>query len=183
MFIVCCHIPPALPWWEDGVTPFVAHPSFFMGNFLKLTSQIPQCLHIHQIGEIVVQLLSRIWLFVNPWTAARQACLCFTISQSLLKLMSIELVLSSNHLILCHPLSSCLQYFPVSGSFLMSQFFASNGQSIRVSASASVFLINIQEWFLLGLTGLISLLSKRFSRVFSSITVRKHQFFSAHLSL
>ena len=60
MFIVCCHIPPALPWWEDGVTPFVAHPSFFMGNFLKLTSQIPQCLHIHQMGEIVVQLLSRI---------------------------------------------------------------------------------------------------------------------------
>ena len=119
-------------------------PHDFMGNFLKLISQIPQCLHIHQMGKIVVQLLSCVWLFVNPWTAAHQACLCFTISQSLLKLMSVELVLSSNHLSLCHPLSSCLQHFPVSGSFLMSQFFASNGQSIRVSASASVFLINIQ---------------------------------------
>ena len=83
-------------------------------------------------------LFSCVWLFVNPWTAARQACLCFTISQSLLKLMSIELVLSSNHLSLCHPLSSCLQYFPVSGSFLMSQFFASNGQSISFSFSISL---------------------------------------------
>ena len=70
-----------------------------------------------------------------------------------------------------------------SGSFPMSQFFASGGQSIRVSASASVLPMNIQGWFLLGLTGWISLLSKGLSRVFSNTTVEKHQFFSAQLSL
>ena len=77
------------------------------------------------------------------------------------------------------PFSSCLQSFPASGSFLKSQFFASGGQSIGASASASVLPMNIQDWFPLGLTGLIFLLS----RVFSSSTIRKHQFFSAQPSL
>ena len=77
--------------------------------------------------------------------------------------------------------SSCLQSFPASGSFPMSQFFASGGQSI--GASASVLPINIQDWFPLGLTGLISLQSKGLWRVFSNTTVQKHQFFSAQLSL
>ena len=81
------------------------------------------------------------------------------------------------------PFSSCLQSFPASGSFLMSQFFTSGGQSIGVSASASVLPMNIQDWFLLGLTVLISLQSKGLSRVFSNTTVQKHQFFSAQLSL
>ena len=81
------------------------------------------------------------------------------------------------------PFSSCLQSFPESQSFPMSQFFASGGQSIRVSASASVLLMNIQDWFPLGLTGLISLQSKGLSRVFSSTTVQKHQFFGVQLSL
>ena len=80
------------------------------------------------------------------------------------------------------PFSSRLQSFPVSGSFLMSQFFASGGQSIGVSASASVIPMNIQDWFPLGLTGLI-LQSKGLSRVFSNTTVQKHQFFSTDLSL
>ena len=75
------------------------------------------------------------------------------------------------------PFSSCLQYFPPSGSFQMSQFFASGGQSIGVSASASVLPMNIQEWLSLGLTGWISLQSKGLSRVFSSTAVQKHQFF------
>ena len=75
------------------------------------------------------------------------------------------------------PFSSCLQSFPASGSFPMSQFFASGGQSIRVSASAWVLSMNIQGWFALGLTGLI-LQSKVLSRVFSNTTVQKHQFFS-----
>ena len=74
------------------------------------------------------------------------------------------------------PFSSCLQSFPVSGSSPMSQFFASGGQSIGVSASASVLPMNIQDWFPLGWTGWISLPSKGFSRVFSNITVQKHQF-------
>ena len=78
------------------------------------------------------------------------------------------------------PFSSCLQSFPASGSFPMSQFFTSGGQSIGVSASASVLPMNIQDWFPLGLTGLVSLQSKGLSRVFSNTTVQKHQFFGAH---
>ena len=81
------------------------------------------------------------------------------------------------------PFSSHSQSFPSSGSFPMSQFFSSGGQSIRVSASASVLPVNIQDWFPLGWTGLMSLQSKGLSRVFSNTTVHKHQFFSAQLSL
>ena len=81
------------------------------------------------------------------------------------------------------PFSSCLRPFPASGSFSMSQFFTSGDQSIGASASASVLPMNIQDWFLLRLTGLISLKSKWFSRVFSNTTVQKHQFFSAQLAL
>ena len=81
------------------------------------------------------------------------------------------------------PLSSHFQSFPASGSSQMSQFFASGGQSIGVSASASVLPMNIQDWFPSGLTGLISLESKGLSRVFSNTTVQKHQFFGAQLSL
>ena len=81
------------------------------------------------------------------------------------------------------PLCSCLQSFPASGSFDMSQFFSSGGRSIGVSASASVLPMNIQDWFPLGWTGCISLQSKGLSRVFSNSTVQKHQFFSAQLSL
>src|SRR5574341_587059 len=80
------------------------------------------------------------------------------------------------------PFSSCLQSFPALGSFQMSQFFASGGQSIGVSASASVLPMNIQDRFPLGWTGWISLLSKGLSRVFSNTTVQKHQFFGAQLS-
>ena len=81
------------------------------------------------------------------------------------------------------PFSSCLQTFPASGSFQMSQFFIASGdQSIGVSASASVLPMNIQDWFPLGWTGWISLLSKGLSRVFSNTTVQKHWFFGAQLS-
>ena len=80
------------------------------------------------------------------------------------------------------PFYSCFQSFPTSGSFLMSQFFASGGQSIGASALASVLPVNIQDWFPLGLTGWISLKSKGLSRVFSNTIIQKHQFFSAQLS-
>ena len=80
------------------------------------------------------------------------------------------------------PFTSLLQFFPASGSFPMSQFFASGGQSIGVSASASVLPMNIQDWFPLGWTGLISLQSNGLLRVFSNITVQKYQLFSAQLS-
>ena len=81
------------------------------------------------------------------------------------------------------PFSSCLQSFPASGSFQMSQFFPSGGQSTRASASASVFPMNVQDWFPLGWTGWISVQSKGLLRVFSNTTAQKHQFFSAQLSL
>ena len=92
----------------------------------------------------------------------------------------------SSHLILCHPFSSCLQSFPVTRSFLISQLFTSGGQSIEVSASASILPMSIQSWFLLGLTGLIFLLSKGLSRVLltlESTTIWKHQFFGPQPSL
>ena len=124
----------------------------------------------------VVQSLSRVQLFATPQSAARQASLSITNSWSLLKLMSIASrwchpTISSSVI----PFSSCPQSFLTSASFLMSEFFASGGQSIGVSAS--FLAMNIQGWFPLELTGLISLLSKGLSRVFCSTTVRKHQFF------
>ena len=81
------------------------------------------------------------------------------------------------------PFSSCFQAFPASGSFPVSQFLTSSGQSIGVSASASVLPMNIQDWFPLGWTDLISLQSKGLSRVFSNTTVQKNQFFSVRFSL
>ena len=129
-----------------------------------------------------VQSPSHVWLFATPWTAACQASLSITDCLSLLKLTHIELVMPSNHLNLCRPFSSCLQTFPASGSFPVSQFFPSGGQSIGTSASASVLPMNIQDWSPLEWTGWISLQSKGLSRVFSNTTVQKHQFFSAQLS-
>ena len=119
----------------------------------------------------------------NPWTAACQASLSVTNSWSPFRLTFIESVMPSKHLILCRPLSSCLHSFPASWPLQISQFFASGGQSVGVSASTSVFPMNIQVWFPLGWTGLISMKSKGLSRVFSNTTVQKHQFFSTQLSL
>ena len=129
-----------------------------------------------------VQSPSHIWLFATLWTASCQASLS-TNTQSLLKLMSIELVMPSKHLISAIPFSSCLKSCPASGSFQMSQLFAAGGQSTAISASASVHSMNIYDWFPLGWTGWTSLLSKGLSRVLSNTTVQKHQFFSAQLSL
>ena len=81
------------------------------------------------------------------------------------------------------PFSSCLQSFPATGSFQMSQFFTAGGQSIGISGSASLLPMNIQNWFPLGWIGWISLQSKGLSRVFSNTTLQKHQFFGAQLSL
>ena len=126
-----------------------------------------------------VQLLIHVWLFATPWTAACQDSLSITNSWSLLKLTSIESVMPSNHLILCHPFSSFLQSFPASGSFQISQFFVSGGQSIGVSAL--VLPMNIQDWFPWGLTGWISLQPKGLSRVSSNTAVQKYQFFGAQV--
>ena len=119
----------------------------------------------------VVQSLNHVQLLATPWTAAHQAFLSFTICRS----QWCYLTVSSSATLF----SFCPQSFPASGSSPMSQFFASDCQSIGASASASVLPMNIQGWFPLGLTGLISLQSKGLSRVFSSTPVQKHQFFSA----
>ena len=131
----------------------------------------------------VLSCLSWFQLFVTLWTAALQASLSITNPWSLPKLMSIESVMPSNHLILIIPFSSHLQSFPESGSFPRSQFFTSGGHSIGVPASASVLPKNTQDWSSLWWTGWISLQSKGLSRVLSNTTVQRHQFFSAQLSL
>ena len=127
---------------------------------------------------VVVQLLRHIQLFGTPRTAACQASGFFTISWSLLNSCSLSWWCHTTILSSVTPFS-CPQPFPASGSFPISRLFASAGQSIRASASASVFPMNTQIWFPLGLTGLISLLSKGLSRVFSSTIIKKNQFFSA----
>ena len=132
---------------------------------------------------IVVQLLSHVQLFATPWTAAHQTFLSITNSRSLLKVMSIESVMPSNHLILCRPLLLQPLIILASGSFQMSLFFESGGQGIGVSASASVLPMNIQDWFPLGWAGWITLQSKGLSRVFPNNIVRKHKFSSTRPSL
>ena len=92
-------------------------------------------------------VLSRVWLFATPWTASCQASLSITNSRSLLKFISIESLMPSNHFILCRPLLLLPSIFPSIGSFLVSQFFASGGRSIGASASASVLPMSIQDWF------------------------------------
>ena len=125
-----------------------------------------------------VQSLSHVWLFATTLTAAHQASLSITKSRSLLKLMSVESVMSSSAddgdtiLSSVVPFFSCLQSCLASGSFPMSQFFESGGQSTGVSGLASVLPMNIQDWFPLGLTSLISLQSKGLSGVFSNNTVQ-----------
>ena len=129
-----------------------------------------------------VQSLSRVWLYATPWIIARQASLSITNSRSSLKLTSIESVMPSSHLILCHPLLLLPLIPPSIRVFSMSQVFTWSGQNIGVSALASVLPMNTQDWFPLEWTGWISLQSKGLSRVFSNTTVQKHQFFSVQLS-
>ena len=132
---------------------------------------------------VVVQSCSRIRLYAIQWTAACRASLSFTISWSLLKLMSIESVMPFNHLVLCHSFLFLLLIFPSIRVFSNESALRISGQSTGASASASVPSKNIQDWFPWGLTGLTSLLSKGLSRVFSNTIVQKHQYFGAQPSL
>ena len=166
-------------WWlvEKGLTQ---EP----GNFsLLLCITLSKLVNMSRSQLSSVQSLGRVQLFVTLWTAAQQASLSITNSWSLLKSMSIESVMPSNHLILCHPLLLLPSIFPASGSFQMSQLFSSGGQSIGVSASTSVLPMNTQDWSPLVWTGWISLQSKGLTRVFSNTAVQKHQFFGIQLSL
>ena len=120
-----------------------------------------------------VQSLSRVQLLSTPWIAAPQASLSITNSQNWLRLMSIESVMPSSHLILCRPLLLLPPVPPSIRVFSNSQLFAWGGQSIGVSASASVLPVNTQDWSPLGWSGWISLQSKGLARVFSSTIVQK----------
>ena len=131
----------------------------------------------NRLVVVVAQSLSRVWLFETPLTAECPASLSFTISRSLLKLMSIESVMPSNRLILCRPLLLPPSVFPGIRVFSVSRLFASGDQSIGASASAAALPVNIQGWFPLGLTSLISLLSK------DSQESSPEQFFSTQSSL
>ena len=126
-----------------------------------------------------VQSLSRVWVFATPWTVARQAPRPSPTPRVYPNSCPLSRwwhpTISSSVV----PFSSCLQSFPTSESFQMTQLFTSGGQNIGVSASASVLPMNIQDWFPLSLTGWISMQSKGLSRVFSNSAVQKHWFFSA----
>ena len=119
----------------------------------------------------------------TPWTAACQASLSITNSQSPPKPMSIESVMPSSHPILCCPLLRLPSIFPSIRVFSNESALCIRWPSIGVSDSASVLPMNIQDWFPLGWTGWISLLSKGLSRFFSNTTVQNHQFFGTQLSL
>ena len=170
-----------LPLWSELI--------FGLLNLLLNSALISQLFYYDSCQFILlasissVQSLSHVQLFATPWTAARQASLFINNSQSLLKLMSIELVMPSNHLFLCHPLLLPPSIFPSTRVLQMSQLFASGGQSVGVSASTSVLPKNIQGWFPVGLTGLISLQSKGLWRVFFNTAVQRHQFFGIQPSL
>ena len=165
------------PWHQARLFAHVEDSSKLTDDPQRQNPSLPYKLNKHGPKEretqshkslAVVQSLSCFRLFVTPWTAAQKAALSFTISQSLLKLPLSQW---------CHPtisscvipFSSCLQSFPALGSFPVSQFFASGGQSIGTSASASVLPMNIQDWFPLGWTGWIfsqeSSLLPRYSNV------------------
>ena len=135
------------------------------------------------IMRFSVQTLSRVWFFATPWTAARQASLSITNSRSPPKPMSMESMMTSNHLILCHPLLLLPSIFPSirvfsNESTLHIRWPKYWSFSLNISPSK-----NTQDWSPLGWTGWISLQSKGLSRVFSNTTVHKYPFFGAQLSL
>ena len=175
--------PVAMPWEFHGqrsLTGYspLGHKELDMTEWLTLHFHPPMCRYVLYVA---VQWLRCVQLWPHGLQLARLPCpklsprVC---SNSWLLSRWCHPTISSSVI----PFSFCPQSFPPSGSFLMSQFFASGGQSFGVSASASVIPIHIHGWFTLGLTGLISLLSKGLSRVFFNMTVQKHQFFGAQLS-
>ena len=155
----------------------LASASLMLGNgWFECGNTLDICFYFYTTWTFQNHVQSRVQLFETPWTATYQASLSFTISWSLLKLMSIALVMPSNHLIFCHPrlllpsIFSSIRIFS-NELILNEELFTSGGQSIGASASASVLPVNIQGWFSLGLTGLISLQSKGLPWVFFSTPI------------
>ena len=163
--------------WEDPLEKGkTAHSSILAWRILWMSMESQSVGH-----DSNFQSLSLVQFFVTPWTAAHQASLSIIDSQSLLKLISIELVMPSNHLILCRPLR-LPSIFPRIRVFSKESVLHSRWPKYW-SFSTSPLSMNIEDWFLLGWTGWISLKSKGLSRVFSNTTVQKHQFFTTQLSL
>ena len=161
--------------------PFPASGSFQMSQFFASGGQSIGASASVQFSS--VQSLSHVWLFATPWIAALQASLSITISRSSLRLTSIKSVMPSSHLILCRPLLLLPSIFPSITVFSSESALHICGQNIGASVSASVLPMNIQGWFPLGWTSLISLQSKELSIIFSNTTVQKHQFFGTQPSL
>ena len=184
---------PLCPWDSPGKNTGVGRCALLQGifptqgsnphllcilNWRKGSLPLPPPRKLHRSQFSSVQSLGCVQLFATPWTVACQASLSITDSRSLLKLMSIESVMPSNHHILCHPLLLLPSIFPRIRVFSDESALCIRWPSIGVSISASVLLMNIQDWLPFKWTGLISLLSKEFSRAFSNTTVQKHQFFA-----
>ena len=152
-----------------------------MWKKLKLNGSMKIYKKVYQFSS--VQLLSQVKFFETPWTAVQNASLYITKFRSLLKLISIESVMPSENLILCSPILLLLSIIPNIRVFSNESVLPQRRPSIGVSASASVLLMNIADWFTLGLTGWISLLPKELSRIFSNTTVQKRQLFGTQISL
>ena len=164
--------------------PWTAEPGRLpsMGSQRVRSKSVRIDLHMYQFNSFSsVQSLSHVRLFGTLRTAARQASLSFTISWSFRKLMSIESVMPSNHLILCRPLL-LPSIFPSIRVFWNESFLCIRWPNIGVSASALVLPMNIQDWLPLAWNSWISLLSKGLLRIFSNTKVQKHQFLGAQLS-
>ena len=181
---------PITSWQIDGETMETVRDVIFLGS--KVTAD-GNCSHEIKSWLLLgrkamtnfssVQSLSRVRLFGTPRTAALRASLSITNSRSLLRLMSIESVMPSNHLVLYHPLLLLPSIFPSIKVFSNESALCIRWPKYWISASTSVIPMNTQDWSPLGWTGWISLQSKGLSRVFSNTTVQKHQFFGAQVSL
>ena len=173
--MLICDLPECLDFSDSSFSfPRVfSGPPHLIRELLRVYDHGCTC---HSVAKLCLTLR-------NPMDCSIQASLSFTISQSLLKLTSIELVMPSNHLILCRSLLLLPSIFPSIRVFSNELALRIRGWSTGVSASASVLPMNIQGWFSLGLTGLISLQYKGLSRVFTSTTIWKHQFFCVQPSL
>ena len=160
---------------------FYSYPSLIKIFYQKLVYILPNIFPAW-VQFSSIQSLSHVLLFATPWTTARQASLSIINTQSPPKPMSIESVMPSNHLILCHPLLLLTSIFPSIRVFSNESALHIRWPSIGVSASTSVLPMNTQDWPALGWSGWISLQSKGLPRIFSNTTVQKHQFFCIQLS-
>ena len=161
-------------WVEKNMAPKLDHSWYKRNSFRLLIPSVTSLEWDDLARSVQFSSVTQLCLFATSWTVACQVSLSITNSWSLLKLMSIESVMPSNHLILCRPLLLLPSIFHSIRVFSKVPVLQSGGQSMGISASASVLAMNIQDWFPLGWTGWISLQSKGLSRVFSSTTVQKH---------